>query len=848
MKRFPYLLLGLPLLALSLNASVRAAEEPVKKNWAGKRLDPNYSAPFSVAMARDAQNNIWLGTEDKGVWKFNSITKEWTNFLVKDGLGDNNAYSLCVDRLGRVWAGHLNNGVSVWNGQSWKNYSVLQGPLGERVFAIAASPSGGDVWMATNAGLTRYSIQKDSWTHYTIASGLPTHKISCLAFDSLENLYVGTQCDGLVIGRSETGYSRWDHIEGAKEMPDAARGQGLPSNLITDVLVADDDRLYVATTSGLAISTDFGHSFEFWRGADYRPKLAGLYSPRPVRDIGNIAGELLREDYITNIAEDEKGLLWIGYRLKGFEVRRPLSNQTHFASATDEKDRFSYVSTLLPLGDGTSLIASYNSGLSLTDPVPPFIPNVAEKKAISLRRGWKVLPEVVAQAAPPTFPKAAGVPTKAELEALLKEVEAANQTAKPTRAPFVVPLDDDWTTQGDWLGRYGRHFAVLCAMNSPYDYVWGAGKEKVEYSLVINPRQKGNSIRYWIHWLQTKNPRVLEMPTIFSDSRRVQGLSKEGETRRQSEVDDNGEVYPLTKEGPNVYASLKIPAGTYVLSFYNHNKDGHAGFNRARDYKITIRTHPENVPLQDVTDFEKWPELAHNRQRDFWGGVYQKYLVRGPQSITVEYAKNNSFNTILASVMLDKVDERSGGQEPEPYFNQVNPQFSNAEPKLPEAEMVSHLWNALEKARTTNPVWWAGEQRRFYEPLARWHENARKFTNSQGTPRLLARLGTCHYYLNSFPKWEETQRKRNLIPARDIEADLHFDAITIKSNGSENFSGKGRKTVRSYFARLNPVPTTKATSTERVSKPTTTNTLVTNTSAVTVGNASSMNGQTATTR
>ena len=64
----------------------------------------------------------------------------------------------------------------------------------------------------------------------------------------------------------------------------------------------------------------------------------------------------------------------------------------------------------------------------------------------------------------PTLPTPAGVPGTAELQALLTEAQAVQPA--PADAPGVVPLAEDWTTQGDWLGRYGRYFMCGCAMFS----------------------------------------------------------------------------------------------------------------------------------------------------------------------------------------------------------------------------------------------------------------------------------------------------------------------------------------------------------------------------------------------
>jgi ligand-binding sensor domain-containing protein len=52
----------------------------------------------------------------------------------------------------------LNTGVSVFNGKDWKNYDVVDGPIGERIFDIKICPKDSDVWIATSAGISRYKI------------------------------------------------------------------------------------------------------------------------------------------------------------------------------------------------------------------------------------------------------------------------------------------------------------------------------------------------------------------------------------------------------------------------------------------------------------------------------------------------------------------------------------------------------------------------------------------------------------------------------------------------------------------------------------------------------------------
>lgn len=106
----------------------------------------------------------------------------------------------------------------------------------------------------------------------------------------------------------------------------------------------------------------------------------------------------------------------------------------------------------------------------------------------------------------------------------------------------------------------------------------------------------------------------------------------------------------MSIEGPNVWASVKVPSGVHRLSFYFFNKDGHHGSNRLRDYLLELKP-----PCQTVEEAEKSPALARARVRDFWGGVYKQFIVTGPGQFWLKVGRNNSFNTILYGVFADKI-------------------------------------------------------------------------------------------------------------------------------------------------------------------------------------------------
>ncbi len=242
---------------------------------------------FVTSLAQDAQGRVWVGTEDHGLWVTDpaATAKAWAHFGPQDGLAEDSVTALVCDLKGRMWAGHLSHGVSVYNGQSWKNYDAATGPLGDHVFALAVSPKDGDVWIATEAGLTRYSQSKDRWQYYTSADGLPSNQAQALAFDKNGTLYVGMQCDGLAIGSATDDFQTWQHFIGPTRPAPVPSGGGFPDSRINALLVAHDGSVYAGTPTGLAGSQDSGKTWHYLRGADWLDKAQGSAGNVPVRPI-----------------------------------------------------------------------------------------------------------------------------------------------------------------------------------------------------------------------------------------------------------------------------------------------------------------------------------------------------------------------------------------------------------------------------------------------------------------------------------------------------------------------------------------------------------------------------------
>jgi hypothetical protein len=761
-------------------------------------LMPQTGSPhFVMSMSEDLQGRIWIGTEDEGVWCWDlraSLADQWLHFTRKNTggpdepngatieagswLGDDNAYALACDKLGRIWVGHLNHGVSVYNGKQWKNYNILEGPLGERVFAIATCPTDGDVWIATNAGLTRYSLSKDTWSYYTRSEGLPSDQASAIAFDQAGNIIVATQCDGLALADAKDNYNTWRHVSCPQEYQDrvplVAQGEGLPTNLINDVKVAKDGTIYVATTTGLAWSKDRGINFQFLRGKDWADKVKGLriipmidWSERPPEG-------LPAEDFLTCLSIDPEGNVCLGMRQRGVALLR---KDGTIRPTLETKPPFFPRQILRH--KNTLLVASYGHGISTMDDGTSPTPSDPSQGSLS--------------SAP--FPTASLPANSRELADMLVKLESVSlQSAKP-----VVTLADDWLTQGQWVGRYGRYWICLAATMSPFDFLWGTGAADVEYSSQIGPHHRsGDSLRYWVHWNHTTNPGSLELPMPYLHSRVSRGLTTWSVDRRQSEWDDHSETYPNTYEGPDIYFTIRVPKGDFILSFYDMNKDGHGTDQCIRDYRLSLRSHDDSRSLANNSDgFSSMPELAHSRINDFYKGVYKRFVVTGPTEITAKIERRGSFSTILAGVMLDRLDEHPFPyvRNPDKVEETIVPTPHKAIPisgarrlgdlmpdsgtKGNDRDLAEALWAGLVIAQTHNPAWHAAESRPYYLSLARYYNSMLTHHVRDANADSAARLSSCYFRLGSYAAWEKGEEQLGALTARKIEKSLRWDGRPV---------------------------------------------------------------------
>ena len=626
-----------------------------------------------TALAADAKGIVWIGTEADGLWRWDrgaTGDAQWKLYGVKDGLGDETVGAIAVDKLGRVWAGHLNHGVSVFNGEKWQNYNVAAGigradakagPIGERVFAITTSPLDGDVWMATSAGLNRYSLKTEVWRSYTRADGLPADQAYALAFDSDGRLFVGTQCDGIAIGTAADDYASWQSAKAVDLLPHAPTGRGLPSNQINAVLATHGTgggTVYAGTALGLAKSVDHGKSWAFVRGADWDWKGEPAATQVPWKTLADeklpaVPG-LMPEDCVMALGEDAEGRVWAGTRQHGYVMISPKGVMEPGVEMKVARNKKTFdpplITAILPLDDET-LIGAYQGGLRR-------LPRAAGS-------GVTTQPLTTQQSdqSAPALPNEAAAP---DIDAMKAMGDAIEKVAKATT--LAVFEGEDWRTQGNWVARYGKQYAVLCSGRGAFDEYISNGSIYYHVQGLMGPHHAaGDGLRRWLQ--ADADPHALWDPVAGH--------------RSETEWDDHGEMYPMWNEGPDVNAEVTVPAGVARVSLYLVNLHGQVFVPRLRDYLIEVRKVPGELGAQGGAPVHgplasdppglppgpiampstasvspAWyasPVLARARVKDFYGGVYKSFDVSGPGTFLLTIRRNWSWNTICSGVFIDRL-------------------------------------------------------------------------------------------------------------------------------------------------------------------------------------------------
>ncbi len=138
-------------------------------------------------MLQDSQGNIWFGTWNKGLQKYDPEFNRVTVFKNSPGdlhsLSNNTVRSLFMDAKGALWVGTF-NGLNLLSASSIANnsdyftrYLEKDGLPNAAIYGIASDHSG-YLWLSTNNGLSRFDPRTKKFKNYSVEDGIPANEFN----------------------------------------------------------------------------------------------------------------------------------------------------------------------------------------------------------------------------------------------------------------------------------------------------------------------------------------------------------------------------------------------------------------------------------------------------------------------------------------------------------------------------------------------------------------------------------------------------------------------------------------------------------------------------------------------
>ena len=168
--------------------------------WKAKKFERFSPAGFDAQNIRtlyeDNKKNIWIGTDLKGLYSFNLITRTLKNFTAeKDSLpADNLIRAIAIDQRDRLWVGSFGEGLNILDTafRVVKTFNTFSGFYSNTINCIYRD-SQNRMWVGTGEGLIRFpSDEVSNYTLYTEKDGLRNSHIRAITEDKDKNIWFST--------------------------------------------------------------------------------------------------------------------------------------------------------------------------------------------------------------------------------------------------------------------------------------------------------------------------------------------------------------------------------------------------------------------------------------------------------------------------------------------------------------------------------------------------------------------------------------------------------------------------------------------------------------------------------
>lgn len=145
----------------------------------------------------DKDNNIWIGTLNGGLAKFDQYQSEWTILNTSNNCMESDwVDNIFIDDTGSTWLVADGNGVVKFNESGCENFNSSNSGIVQGFVEKITSDSNGKMWFGTQDGIS--SFDGTNWNSYFLGTpGYSYYMINDVAADKEGNIWVGSDGTGL---------------------------------------------------------------------------------------------------------------------------------------------------------------------------------------------------------------------------------------------------------------------------------------------------------------------------------------------------------------------------------------------------------------------------------------------------------------------------------------------------------------------------------------------------------------------------------------------------------------------------------------------------------------------------
>ena len=214
----------------------------------------------------DKSGNLWFGTSGGGLVKFTN--QAFTYFDNLEGLREKDIFTICADKKGNIWIGTSLHGIYKYDGSFVSNVTKTSN-IGDVETRSIFCDSKGTVWIGTTKGLVKYDGS------YHTVNAPNCENIRAIFEDKLGNIWIGTRGHGAFI---------YD----GKEFKQINGKNGLGTENVYSFVQDKSGKIWIGTGGGVFIYSD--------------GKIVKNYS----------VTEGLCNSYAGSMVIDKFGIVWVG--------------------------------------------------------------------------------------------------------------------------------------------------------------------------------------------------------------------------------------------------------------------------------------------------------------------------------------------------------------------------------------------------------------------------------------------------------------------------------------------------------------------------------------------------------